>query len=72
MTHSQLANHNPRGGYNRQIWPRPIEEITDLPNSRYSEVTIEGLRIIYVCYDPFGYDFKDFIMSVSVLSKSSR
>src|SRR6267154_6288048 len=72
MTHSQLANHNPRGEYNRQIRPWPIEEDTDLPSSNYSEVTIEGLRTLYVCQDPFGHNFKDLIMSVSVLSKSSR
>src|SRR6267154_1071424 len=72
MAHSQLANHNPRGEHNRQIRPWPIEEVTDLPNSRYSEVTIEGLRTLYVCQDPFGHNFKDLVIPVSVLSKSSR
>src|SRR6267154_471416 len=72
MAHSQLANHNPRGEHNRQIRPWPIEEITNLPSSRYSKVIIEGLRTLYVCQDPFGHNFKDPIMSVRVLSKSNR
>src|SRR6267154_311961 len=66
MTHSQLANHNPRGEYNRPIRPWPIEEVTDLPSYRYSEVTIEGLRILYVCQYPFGHNFKDPMMSVYI------